>query len=37
MITSIEERRENTDFPKDENIYIGDFINRKGAVSENCE
>lgn len=40
MITSsqnIEERRENTDFLKDENIDIGDSINRKGEVSENCE
>lgn len=39
MITSsqnIKEKRENTNFPKDENIDIGDSINRKGAVSENC-
>lgn len=39
MITSsqnIKERRENTDFPKDENIDIGESINRKRAVSENC-
>lgn len=39
MITSsqiVEEKRENTKFPKDENIDIGDSINRKGTVSANC-